>query len=90
MFTLMMLFALAVIGTIAFSAVLVAALLFKAALHIALLPLKLLFLPFLAIMILVKVAVLFAVGAVLFAVLLPLLILGAIVAAPFLIASLFA
>ncbi len=90
MFTLMMLFALAVIGTIAFSAVLIAAFLFKATLHIVLLPLKLLFLPFLAVIILVKVAVLFAVGAVLFALLLPLLILGAIFATPFLIASLFA
>jgi hypothetical protein len=38
----------------------------------------------------VKVAVLIAVAAVVFAVLIPLLIIGAIVASPFLIASFFA
>jgi hypothetical protein len=59
----------------------------KFTLHMALLPLKLLLLPILLVVVVVKLAVILAVLATLFAVLLPLLIVAALVAAPFLLIS---
>ena len=71
--------ALAVIGAAVF--------MIKMGFHIILWPLKLLFLPILAIVLIIKLAFLLAIGAVIVAVLLPIIILGLIVAAPFLLAA---
>jgi len=78
----------ALITLIAFCFVCVAATVaLKLAFKIILLPLKLLFLPILAIVVLVKFAVLFALGIALIAVLIPLAILFAIFVGPFLLLS---
>lgn len=82
---LMMLMGLAFVGVIVFSAFILAMVLIKATVHVVLLPLKLIFLPFLAVLVLVKIAILLTVGAVVFAILLPLLIVGGLLAAPFLL-----
>ena len=64
-----------------------AAVIFKFAIHLIVLPFKLLLLPLLIVAVMVKVVVVIAVVAVVFAVLLPLAIVFAIFAAPFFIAS---
>ena len=61
--------------------------LIKIGFHVILWPFKLLFLPILAIVLIIKLTVLLAIGAVLAAVLLPIIILFLIFAAPFLLAA---
>ena len=61
--------------------------LIKITFHVILWPFKLLFLPILAIVLIIKLAALLVIGAVLVAVLLPIIILVLIFAAPFLLVS---
>lgn len=87
MFALMTLVALAVVGTVLFVGIFIVATVFKAVLHVALLPLKLLFLPFILIAIVVKLAIVLTVGAVVLALLIPLLVIGLLIGLPLMLVS---
>ncbi len=71
-----------VVGVIALTAVIA----FKVAAHLIFLPFKLLLLPLLAVVVLVKFAIVLAVGAIFVALLVPLAIIFCLVAAPIAIA----
>jgi hypothetical protein len=90
MLTLITLFTLAVVGMMFVVGIVIAAAILKLAWHLVLLPLKIILLPIILILVLVKVAVLLVVVGIVAAVLIPLLIVGLVVASPFLIASSFA
>jgi hypothetical protein len=86
MFTLLALFLMAGVG---FAVFLVALMLIKFTFNLALLPLKLLFLPFILIFVIVKVVLVVTALTVVAAILIPILILMALCAAPFLLFAAF-
>ncbi|HEX7192972.1 MAG TPA: hypothetical protein VF381_15490 [Thermoanaerobaculia bacterium] len=87
MFTLMAFFGVLMIGAAMLAALVMLAVATKVALKLVLFPIKLLLFPIFAILLIVKLAVLVTVGAVVFAVLIPIAIIGAICAAPFVLAA---
>ena len=87
MFTLLTLFCLMVAGVVCFVAFFAVVMIVKTVVHVALWPLKLLFLPFLLVGLVIKLAFLLTVGAMVLAVLIPLAILLLLFAAPFLLIS---
>ncbi|HEX3108219.1 MAG TPA: hypothetical protein VHU41_03925 [Thermoanaerobaculia bacterium] len=87
MFTLMAFFGVLMIGATILAGLVVLAIAAKVALKVVLLPIKLLLLPIFLVVLVVKLAVLVTVGAVLFAVLIPIAILCAVFAAPFVLAA---
>lgn len=87
MFTMMAFFGVMMVGATILAALVMLAIATKVAFKLVLLPLKLLLLPIFAIVLIVKLAVLLTVGAVIFAILIPIAIIGAILAAPFVLAA---
>lgn len=87
MFTLMTLFGVLMIGATVLAALVMMAIAAKFALQLVLFPVKLLLLPIFLVVLIVKLAVLLTVGAIVFAVLVPIAVLCAIFAAPFVIAA---
>jgi hypothetical protein len=82
MFALMALFGLMMFAVVAIALFAVAAKLILLPLRLMLLPLKLLALPFIAIALIVKFAFVFAIGAVIVALLIPLAIVALVIGAP--------